>query len=88
LEFRERIVNDFTVVFEGTDKEEEKFIVSETFAEKWSWFGVMYRLTGGEIVNLEKVTKLNVLECFTWLSYEVDLEQQNKVKYDSNKQIV
>ena len=44
---------------------------------------MMYRLTGGEIINLEKITKLNLLEVFTWLSYETDLESQNKVKHGS-----
>ncbi len=40
----------------------------------------MYRLTGGEIVNLERITNLSLLECLTWLSYETDLDSQNKVK--------
>ena len=40
----------------------------------------MYRLTNGEIVNLEKVAKLELLECLTWLSYEIDLQEQNKVQ--------
>ena len=40
----------------------------------------MYRLTNGQIVNLEKITKLNLLEALTWLSYETDLNSQNKVK--------
>ena len=41
----------------------------------------MYRLTGGEIVNLNAITKLNLLEALTWLTYETDLESQNKVNY-------
>ena len=41
----------------------------------------MYRLTNGNIVNLEKITQLNLLECLTWLSYEADLESQNKIKH-------
>jgi len=40
----------------------------------------MYRLTNGEIVNLERITKLPLLECLTWLSYETDLNSQNKVQ--------
>jgi hypothetical protein len=48
--------------------------------DKWGWFGVMYRLTEGKIVNLEKVAKLELLECLTWLSYEIDLQEQNKVQ--------
>mgnify|MGYP003127540289 CR=1 FL=1 len=40
----------------------------------------MYRLTEGKIVNLEKVAKLQLLECLTWLSYETDLNSTNKVQ--------
>ena len=45
----------------------------------------MYRLTNGEIVNLERITNLSLLEALTWLSYETDLNSQNKVNtnYDS-----
>ena len=45
----------------------------------------MYRLTNGEIVNLERITKLNLLECLTWLSYETDLNTQNKVQRNDKK---
>ena len=45
----------------------------------------MYRLTNGEIVNLERITKLNLLECLTWLTYVVDLNLQNKVKTNDSK---
>ena len=45
----------------------------------------MYRLTNGQIVNLDKITKLNLLEALTWLTYETDLNSQNKVKYGSKK---
>jgi len=43
----------------------------------------MYRLTNADISKLEAICKLNLLECLTWLSYETDLESQNKVKYGS-----
>ena len=39
----------------------------------------MYRLTRGEIVHLERITRLSLLECLTWLSFEADLNSQNKV---------
>tara|TARA_R110002167_G_scaffold344935_1_gene554523 strand:+ start:294 stop:425 length:132 start_codon:yes stop_codon:yes gene_type:complete len=39
----------------------------------------MYRLTNGEIVNLDKITKLNLYECLTWLSYETDLNDTKTV---------
>ena len=37
-------------------------------------------LSNEQIVNLEPITKLGLLECLTWLSYETDLNSQNKVK--------
>ena len=80
MEFRERIVQDFAIIFNGTSEQDGNGIANEDFAEKWSWFGVMYRLTNGEIVNLDTITKLSLLECLTWLSYETDLDSQNKVK--------
>tara|TARA_R110002020_G_scaffold55316_3_gene153642 strand:- start:821 stop:955 length:135 start_codon:yes stop_codon:yes gene_type:complete len=44
----------------------------------------MYRLTEGKIINLEKISKLSLLECLTWLSYETDLDSQNKVQRNDN----
>jgi|TARA_R110002020_G_scaffold101179_1_gene238613 hypothetical protein len=46
----------------------------------------MYRLCNAEIVNLERITKLNLLEALTWLSYETDLNLQNKVKRNGQQQ--
>ena len=85
LSFREGICKDYGIIFDRDDEGNESAIASESFTEKWSWFGVMYRLTGGEIVNLDAVTKLNLLEALTWLTYETDLESQNKVNYGNTK---
>ena len=35
-----------------------------------------------DISKLESITNLGLLECLTWLSYETDLNSQNKVKLD------
>ena len=78
--FRERVLADFAIIFEGTPEGESEAFVDEDFQSKWGYFGLIYRLTNGEIVNLEAVTKLNVLECFTWLSYETDLGESKRVK--------
>ena len=45
----------------------------------------MYRLTNGEIVNLERITNLSLLEALTWLSYETDLNLSNTVNRDDRK---
>ena len=45
----------------------------------------MYRLTNGEIINLSRITRLSLKECLTWMCYEVDLNESDKVKmnYDN-----
>jgi hypothetical protein len=83
LAFRERIINDFRIIFDGTPEGNEEAIASETFAEKWGYFGIFYRLCNADISKLEEITKINLLEAFTWLSYETDLETQNRVKHAS-----
>jgi len=50
----------------------------EAFSQRWGYFGVMYRLTGGRIDKLEQITKLELYVCLTWLCYETDLELTNK----------
>ena len=85
LQFRQRIVEDFAIIFNGTSEGNQEAIASESFAEKWSWFGVMYRLTNADISKLDAITKLNLLEALTWLSYETDLESQNRVKHASKQ---
>ena len=69
------------MVFTGSDDAEPDRTVDGNFQDRWGWFGVMYRLTNGEIANLKRITKLDLLECLTWLTYETDLESQNKVKH-------
>ena len=86
LGFRERIISEFSIIFDAKAKGNEDAIATESFAEKWGYFGVMYRLCNADISKLEQITKLNLLEAFTWLSYETDLNTQNKVKtYGSSK---
>ena len=85
MEFREQILNDYAIIFDGTNNSNNKEKITDgDFAEKWGWFGVMYRLTNGEIVNLEKITKLNLLECLTWLSYETDLNITKQVNLNGS----
>ena len=82
MDFRKRIVADFDIIFNAASDSNNEKSTDEQFAKKWSWFGVMYRLANGKIVDLEKVTKLNLLECFTWLSYETDLNLTKSVQRD------
>ena len=86
MEFRDRIISDFAVVFDAGENEAESNILQGDFTTKWGWFGVMYRLTDGKIINLEKITKIELLECLTWLTYETDLQTTQNVNRDGGKQ--
>ena len=86
LDFRKRTIKNFAVVFNGQVKEGET-TVDEQFAKKWGWFGVMYRLTNGEIVNLDRITKLSLYECLTWLSYETDLNTTQNTNYGKRQDV-
>ena len=85
MEFRERTISDFAIVFDAGSGENENAIASEGFASKWSWFGVMHRLCNQDISKLDAVTNISLLECLTWLSYETDLNEQNKVQINERK---
>ncbi|QDP62829.1 MAG: hypothetical protein Unbinned579contig1003_24 [Prokaryotic dsDNA virus sp.] len=79
-------MEDYAIVFNGGVSEDTTISGEGKFQERWGWFGVMYRLTNGEIVNLERITKLKLLECLTWLSYETDLNEVKSVKRDVNNE--
>ena len=44
----------------------------------------MYRLTNADISKLDAITKLNLLEALTWLSYETDLNLNKQVNLESD----
>ena len=62
----------------GSDQQDSQ--VKDSFSENWSWFGVMYRLTNGDITKLERITKTSLYECLTWLTYETELQEQQNFK--------
>ena len=45
----------------------------------------MHRLCNQDISKLDKITKLNLLECLTWLSYETDLNLSKTVNRDDRQ---
>ena len=85
MEFRNRIIDEYAVVFNGTESGNQEVKLDGDFASRWGWFGVMYRLTNGNIKDLEKITKIELLECLTWLSYETDLQISQNVTRDGTK---
>ena len=45
----------------------------------------MHRLCREDISKLEAITELNLLECLTWLSYEMDLSITKQVNINGSK---
>tara|TARA_R110002020_G_scaffold120274_3_gene274192 strand:+ start:1061 stop:1198 length:138 start_codon:yes stop_codon:yes gene_type:complete len=41
----------------------------------------MHRLCNQDISKLDAITKLSLLECLTWLSFETDLNSNKTVEY-------
>ena len=82
MEFRERTISSYGIVFGGTDTggDDKEVVLNNTFSENWSWFGTMYRLTNGDITKLETITKTSLYECLTWLTYETELQEQQNFK--------
>jgi hypothetical protein len=86
LEFRQRTIDRFALVFDAENESNDNAIASNDFAEKWGWFGVMHRLCNQDISKLENITTLGLIECLTWLSYETELNLQNKIRLNERTQ--
>ncbi len=96
MDFRKQTIKSFAVVFDG-EAESGDIIGDENamqemgrnndeqFAQRWGWFGVMYRLTNGDIIKLEPIARLELYTCLTWLSYETDLELVTKTQRNARK---
>jgi|TARA_Y100000310_G_C20625202_1_gene785455 hypothetical protein len=46
----------------------------------------MYNLTNGDFSKLEIITRKPLLEALTWLCYELDLNETQKVKRNEHRQ--
>ena len=62
----------------GEDEEPTGRNTDQSFTDRWGYFGIMYRMTGGDVTKLDQITKTSLYVCLTWLCYETDLESVNK----------
>jgi hypothetical protein len=81
LEFRKRIVNGYDSLFRTRDSEEPEGIgdFSETaqFQKQWGWYQSIYALAKGDVTKFDEVTKLGLLKCLTYLTFE---KQKNEIE--------
>ena len=50
---------------------------------KWGWYNVLYSLANNNILNIEKITRLPILEVFTYLAYTQDYNNKQRSNYDN-----
>ena len=67
MEFRARIVASYDELF-GAGGNNSLDAVSQ-FSKKWGWYQSIYGLAHGDIRRFENITKLNIHQCFTMLSF-------------------
>ncbi|QDP49367.1 MAG: hypothetical protein GOVbin2669_36 [Prokaryotic dsDNA virus sp.] len=84
VEFRNNIYKEFEELF--TIKTEELGVNSyNNLGEKWGWYNHIYILANENILNINKVTKLPVYECLTFMSYKQDLNEKIENERRFNK---
>jgi hypothetical protein len=83
LSFRERIIDAYSDLFGQAGNGD--LSATSNFSRKWGWYQSIYGLANGDITRFEDITKLNVNQCFTMLSFmkeKAQLEaQQIKNKF-------
>ena len=50
---------------------------------KWGWYNTLYSLCNGDILNIDKITKLPILEVLTFLAFSQDYNNKKRSNYDN-----
>jgi hypothetical protein len=77
FEFRVDISNKFSQLFGSTGTETTKGV---SLQSKWGWYNTLYSLSTS-ILDIQKITKLPILEVLTYLSYTQDYNTKQNNKY-------
>lgn len=77
FDFRIDIGDKFSQLFTSDGTETTKGV---SLQSKWGWYNTLYSLANQNILNIQKITKLPILEVLTYLSYTQDynIKQNNK----------
>ena len=71
---------DFAQLFTSTGNESTKGV---SMTSKWGWYNTLYMLSNENILNINKITKLPILEVLTYLSYSQDYNNKQNNNYDN-----
>lgn len=53
-------------------KKERRITTEKRYANKWGWYSLIYDMAGGDILKLDAVTKTELYQALTFLSYKQD----------------
>jgi hypothetical protein len=62
-------------VFAGGENEGLGNAGIAAFNKKWGWYGLIYGLTGGDILKTDQVVQLPIHKTLLWQSYILDLQE-------------
>ncbi len=68
LQFRNGTVEEYDTLFQQSGGDGGLSRASN-FSNKWGWYQSIYGLANGDITRFEDITKLNIHQCFTMLSF-------------------
>jgi len=84
LQFRDRVIEAYDSLFQQS-RTDGDYSRAANFSAKWGWYSSIFSLAGGDVRKLEDITKLNIHQCFTFLSFtkeKAEIEaQQIKSKF-------
>lgn len=78
LEFSERIIKRYPVLFGKPNEKESDFSERGQFSKQWGWYAFYYALADGKFENIGQVGKRKLTEALTFLTFEkqkTDIEQ-------------
>ena len=93
MEFRERIIRGYPVLFgEATDEErgdENDFSERTQFNKQWGWYQSIYAAAKGDVTKFDDVTRLRLTKALTYLTFEKQKNEieQRELKRQLNKGI-
>ena len=79
LQFRDGIIETYDSLFQQSTGD-GSYSRADNFGKKWGWYQSIYGLSNGCIERFENITKLNMHQCFTMLSFmkeKAEIESQN-----------
>ena len=70
MQYQKRLLEDFAVLFDGSEEPTE-----ETDASKWGWYHALSEMANGDVEKIERLTELPVTQLFHHLAYLKDLSK-------------